>query len=450
MDTTASQHLIDEITEETAQWLAEFRDHVGEEVFQRVLQKLQGMQEVDPTQVAVLRAIVQEEVQKLIEEKARELVQKKVGQGEEKPDIADVFHDGVAAVLTALPLQVYPAAVIADKKNAWKEVESMGEHEVIIAFAQRENSGITSVQLRADATGLDRKMVLDSLFAQVDRFSDLHSDHFWAMIAQLQGGQRDEAGNTWITAHKLLDYRGIKRVQDTRTHGHRPDDLRRTSEIIRSMENVWIKLDEVEIMEKDAIDKKLRRSRISHESRLFMFGDIIYHQELSLDGTPGKRYPIAWQYRESNWMLPFLEGPYRFTGTLLSRTLNYDPSREFWEKRLAKYFMVYLRINAGRYRPIKIQELFTRLNLPINHDRNKHRTRDRFEKAMNTMVEHGHIHSWRCKEDVNQLSAHNWLTNWLNYHIIVTPPAALQEQYQLIATRAAALREQQASSRKRR
>src|SRR5260370_15406885 len=148
-------------------------------------------------------------------------------------------------------------------------------------------------------------------------------------------------------------------------------------------------------------------------------------------------------------MIPFLDGPYRFTGTLLAKTLNYDPYREFWEKRLAKYFMVYLRINAGRYRPIKIEELFSRLNLPINEERNKHRTRDRFEKAMNTMTEHGHLTSWHYQEDMNHLPAHNWLTDWLNYHIIVAPSKQLQEQYQLIATRAATLRERQIARHQR-
>src|SRR5260370_21788589 len=152
------------------------------------------------------------------------------------PDIVDVFHNGVARVLTGGPLQAYPAASIADRK-AWKEISSMNEHEVIISYDQREKSGTTSVQLRADTMGLDRQTVLDGLFAQVEKWSDLHSDHFWAMVAQLQGGHRDASGNTWITVQKLLDYRGIKRVHDTRDHGHRPVEVRETSEIIRSMEN---------------------------------------------------------------------------------------------------------------------------------------------------------------------------------------------------------------------
>ena len=379
-----------------------------------------------------------------------------LNQQKSPPEIANVFQDGISEVITGLPFQAYPYAAIAPK-DAWEEVLSTQEYEVILAHHYTKRGGTTSVQLRGDATGKTREMVLAALREQVNRLSDLHSDFFWAMVAQLLKGQRDVGGNAWITAQQLLDYRGISKIIKKengrpRTAGHRQEDMFDASQIISSMENTWIKADNLEIIDSESEtskNKKRGRSRIIRESRLFMFGDIIYHQELSMDGTPGRRYPIAWQYRESNWMLPFLEGPNRFTGVLLEKTLHYDPHNQFWEKRLAKYFMVYFRTNASKYnRPIKIQELFAECNLPTN-ERYPQRTQARFEKAMNKLQEDGHLLNWAYQEQ-GQPPARNWLTTWLNYHIIVEPPQQLRDQYLPIKIHAQALRSQNRTQHKSR
>ena len=363
------------------------------------------------------------------------------------PKIVNVFQEGISEVFTGLPFQAYPDAVIA-RKATWEEIFSAQEHEVIIAHSRVKPGGTTTTQVRGDATGKDREIVLADLRAQVNKLSDLHSDIYWAMVAQLVKGPKDEGGNTWISVQQLLAYRGIEPIHKIenghqRPAGHRMEDKFDYSQIISSMENTWIKVSNMEIIDNEAEsgkDKKRGRSRITRESRLFMFGDIVYHQELSLDGEPGRRYPIAWQYRASNWMFPFLDGPYRFVGVLLEKTLNYDPHNEFWEKRLAKYFMIYLRTQASKHnRPIKIQELFDECNL-ITDERNPQRTRDRFEKAMNTMLKDGHLQQWDYQENMKALPARRWLATWMNYHIVVENAQRTEEPYNSIRTHAQALR----------
>ncbi len=368
------------------------------------------------------------------------------------PDIAHIFKTGVSEAMTSLPFQAYPYAVIAPKGD-WREITSEQEHEVVIAFQRSKKSGTAIVQVRGDATGQNREMVRTNLSEQVKKLSDLDSDVFLAMVAQLQKGHKDEGGNTWITASQILDYRGIVPIMKPtnagqRRAGHRQEDIEAISRCISSMENTWIRVYEQEIIDSDAgKGKKRGRSKITRESRLFMFGDIIYHHELGIDGTQGKSYPIAWQYRESNWMLPFLEGPNRFTGILLQKTLNYDPHNELWEKRLAKHFMVYLRLNASHHEkpPIKIQTLFDELNLPIN-ERFPQRTRDRFEKAMDILQKDGHlIWDYQKKE---QPPSRNWLATWLGYHIVVESPEQIKNQYLPIANHAQVVRSQNRIQRK--
>jgi hypothetical protein len=392
---------------------------------------------------------------KAIRRMARELAEayyslhhSKIQKAKPLPEVTNVFHEGISEIITSLPFQVYHYATIA-AKTTWHQEVTGQEHEVIIAYHRSKKSGTTIVQVRGDATGQNREMVLAGLSEQVQKLSDLDSDIFYAMVAQLLHGQKDAGGNTWITASQILDYRGIKPITKienghSRRAGHRREDIEGVSQCITSMENTWIRVYEQEIVDSDAEVNKARRrgrSKITRESRLFMFGDIIYHQELSMDGTPGRRYPIAWQYRESSWMLPFLAGPNRFTGMLLEKTLNYDPHNEFWEKRLAKYFMVYLRSNASHHTkpPITVQTLFDECNLPIN-ERFPQRTHDRFEKAMNTLQKDGHF-VWDYMEK-DRLPARNWLTTWLGYRIIVGSPEHITSQYLPIETHAQALRSQ--------
>ncbi len=141
-----------------------------------------------------------------------------------------------------------------------------------------------------------------------------------------------------------------------------------------------------------------------------------------------------------------MEGPNRFAGVLLDKTLNYDPHNEFWEKRLAKYFMVYFRSGASKgYHPIKLQTLFDELNLPIN-ERFPQRTRDRFEKAMDTLQKDGHL-TWDYAASV-KLPSRNWISTWIGGSIAVDPPKSIRDQYRSIATHAQVVRSQSRMQRK--
>ncbi|MGH2481053.1 MAG: hypothetical protein ACRDHW_15465, partial [Ktedonobacteraceae bacterium] len=163
--------------------------------------------------------------------------------------------------------------------------------------------------------------------------------------------------------------------------------------------------------------------------------------QLTLDGTPGKTVLVAWEYREASWMAPFIRGCNAYTGLLLQDVLNFDPYHETWEKRLAKYFLFWLRTNAknGRKPKITIRDLFTELNLTgdIKHPQD---IRDHFERAMNIlaqkqertgkkeMVSTPHLH-WRyANEDLN-LPARKWYESWLVQEIIVENPPYLSDLY---------------------
>ncbi|HTI15581.1 MAG TPA: hypothetical protein VL461_13615, partial [Dictyobacter sp.] len=222
------------------------------------------------------------------------------------PNIAHIFNMDVAEIYTASPFQAYPAAAIA-RGTGWQEEPAEKETDLIISYARRKPSGTTYVQIREEIKDKAREAILANMWEQTKKLSDLDADVYLAMVAQMLKGIKDEEGNTWISAQQILDYRGIlpKTNKDETGHtwdgGHRWKDIEEIATCIKRMENTWIKIQEQQIIDDDAPTKNKRkrpRKTISRESRLFMFGDVIYHNQLPLDDKPGRSIPIAWQYRQ--------------------------------------------------------------------------------------------------------------------------------------------------------
>src|SRR5438067_9864473 len=160
-----------------------------------------------------------------------------------------------------------------------------------MSYSRSKKSGTTSVQIRRQVNGLPREAVMASIMEQIRRHSDLHSDVFFAMEAQLLKGEKDEDGNTWITADQILDYRGIERKKnkDGSSGGHHWERIEEIARIIKDFESIYICISEQEVIDDSApASQKRKRGKatISRESRLFMFGDILVDEKLTFDNEP--------------------------------------------------------------------------------------------------------------------------------------------------------------------
>lgn len=372
------------------------------------------------------------------------------------PNIPDAFNvgtAGMAEIWTHQPFQAYPDAVIA-RANEWQQEQAEKENEVILSFTRKKPSGTTFVQIREEvASGQTHDLVYARMREQAERLSDLDADVYLAMLAQLCMGTKDEQGFAWIRADKILDYRGLtpkKNKGDPEnkfTGGHRWEKIEEVAACIKRMENMFIKVQEQEIINPNSIPGAKRRrgskTTISRESRLFVFGDVIRHNTLPLDGSPGKSIPIAWQYQESSWMLPFMQAPNRFVGLIFQKVLNYDPHNEKWEKRLSRYLTFWLRMNARHEKKpdLIIGNLLKELNLDEDMDEERpQRVRDRFDKAMDTLQRDG-ILTWDYDSEV-KLPARKWLSTWMAQKITVEDPPVLKSQYMSIAVNAKIVRSQ--------
>src|SRR5207245_4689922 len=78
----------------------------------------------------------------------------------------------------------------------------------------------------------------------------------------------------------------------------------------------------------------------------------------------------------------------------------------------------------------QISNFFNELSLPVN-ERDPQKTRSRFEKAMNRLVDDHQIASWTPVEGNPPLPRTEWLPIWLSWRVVVTvaPLIALRPDF---------------------
>jgi len=352
------------------------------------------------------------------------------------PAIIVVFSTGGAEIVSSLPVQAFLAA----SSDAQSGARGWREERQLLTFSYQKEAGMTYIQIRPSESDspLDAATI-QSLWQHVKSVSDLDGDVFLIMLAQLMAGPRDQRSYTVITSQQMLEYRGIRPIMKPTSYGerragHRQEDLATIAACVSRLSHTWFIVDQA-ILDEGTTGKRKKRVKFTRESRPFNFGDVIRQHEFDWNSdTPlSPSMAIAWQYQEADWMLPFFKGPNRQVAWLIQQTLNYDPFHEMWEKRLARYFMFHLRINAKNAPSItrKIGSLIEELCLPVD-ERNPERTRERFERAMQRLQDHEQISDWHYVEDISKRPARKWLATWQSYSIVITAAPVTANKYQRI------------------
>lgn len=336
----------------------------------------------------------------------------------------------------------------------------LSDDEGYPTFTHTTDNHSTSMQVRAehDST-VPNEATIQSLWQQVREYSDLDGDVFLAMLAQTMIAAPDDEGCVWITGGAILDYRGIAPIvkregnDATRRAGHRTEDLIEIARCIGRQTSQWVVIRSM-LEDSDAKGKsKARRRRMwTHESRLTQVAEVIRQHELDIEpaeeGAPRvPSYPIAWRFKMGTWIKPFLEGPNRKVAYLCQQALKYDPMREQWEKRLARYLVFHLRINAaGGGASIKrnVGKLIDELALPVD-ERHPERTRQRFERALERLQTDGQIDTWEYDSENATLPARKWLETWRGWNVRIGAAPLTSAKYAQITARAQARRERAAT-----
>lgn len=234
-----------------------------------------------------------------------------------------------------------------------------------------------------------------------------------------------------VTIDELLALRGLKpkRGGSGRRGGYGPDQRREILRALYRIQNLSFRIDELATYEDNGAKSKKRRrqTRRAVTGPAFVLtgaaGQVRLDGSLDVDRvnvTPGDVLAL------------YLWGPGRQTAIIDGRTLHLDPYRQEPESRIARYCSSLWRIRAtkGTYSdPLRVETLLEKAALPLD-DRKPQRTRERLEKALDTLQREGIIERWRYKSwKLGDAPRVGWAEPWLRELIIIEPPASVTGYY---------------------
>ncbi len=330
--------------------------------------------------------------------------------------------DGLEAVIRAM-------SDAHDGAKGWG-----GDRSKHPTYIHERATSTTAVTLRMNQLIPENEQaVAQQLWERVTTYSDNDGDVLLAMLAQVVAAGPDEQGGTWITVQAILDYRGIlpKRHEVEpgvyRDAGHRPEDMQQIADCVGRLRDMHVSVRSWREPRKTGG----RRRKVVQESYLILISDFLTQAEEGQIKEDALQ--IAWYYRPGS----SLDVPLRKNAKvawLLQQALRYDPYREKWEKRLARYFMFQLRINnsfGGTTIQRSIREILEESGLfsSIDHT-NPARTKERFETAMRTLVYHGHISGWSEAGYLAAMERHpirGKLEKWLAHKLEITAAPLIED-----------------------
>jgi len=156
-----------------------------------------------------------------------------------------------------------------------------------------------------------------------------------------QASSKDQM--VWLTADQFLAFRGLQLNRNAagRESGYKDHQRRMIAEQLVRLENTWIDVMEMEMLEEyhtKGGEPRRRRRKWKGRSRA-----LIRSSEVGQTTLDGGIDPYAWRIRPGDVFSEFLLGPGRDVVLLSRKALEYDPYRQDVEKRLARYFAYHWR-----------------------------------------------------------------------------------------------------------
>lgn len=279
------------------------------------------------------------------------------------------------------------------------------------------------------------------MWKQREELSDLDADaldllsHVWLQQARSPGhyavGDVDQ----------FLTMRGLKPKQggEGRRGGYEPEQRAEMLKALSHIQNLWLNMGQLESEPSKTKKTRPPRARSKNhmdannatqevQSKAFIITDRM--GQLNLDGYMDVRRFI---FQPGHLFAHYLYGPGRQIALLSARAIQYDPYRQKWEKRLARYLSWQWRNQVGRgdyLRPYQIANLLETIGEEVNH-RYPSKTRERLEKALDTLQKDEVITGWQYDRwDEEATGRRGWIEEWMHSTLLIEPPELIKEAYQ--------------------
>jgi len=283
----------------------------------------------------------------------------------------------------------------------------------------------------------------ERMWQQREELSDLDADALDILSALWLYQARTPTDDAVADVDELLAMRGLQAKQggQGRRGGYEPEQRAAMLQAVSHIQNLWLTMTAVEVYEAPTAGTGRRRrtpTRQAIQSRAFTMTDLF--GQIRLDGGMDVEKFI---FRPGTVFAHFLFGPGRQSALLSAKALAYDPYRQTWEKRLARYLSYQWRCRAhsGDYlQPFRVATLLEAIGVELDR-RDPARTRARLEKALDVLLEDQVLAAWQYDRfEEGLVTRRGWAQHWLRGTILIEPPESIRATYQRLARHEAAAR----------
>ncbi len=273
------------------------------------------------------------------------------------------------------------------------------------------------------------------MWRQRNELTDLDADALDAISAIWLWQAENPRDGAYAGVDDILELRGIKpkRGGSGRRGGYEPEQRAGVLRSLHHIQNIWLDMAEVEVYEETTRrGKRKKRVKKRVQSRAFVVTDRM--GQMRLDGHIEVE---AFRFVPGEIFARFLLGAGRRWALLSAKALGYDPYRQTWEKRLARYLSWQWRIRAkdeAYSQPYRVETLLEHAGEELNA-RTPSRTKERLEKALDRLQADEVIAGWqydRFDDWFRGLARKGWAESWLRATVVIEPPDVVVDEYEKI------------------
>ncbi|MEK5482050.1 helix-turn-helix domain-containing protein [Viridibacillus sp. FSL R5-0888] len=260
-----------------------------------------------------------------------------------------------------------------------------------------------------------------------DSLTDVDVDVFDALCGIFLSRAKHNEEMIEIELNDLLALRGLKPKLggEGRRGGFEAKQKEQILKSLTNIQSIWLSIDKATIYEKG------KPVQIKMQGRTFIFKDE-HGEEYSISE---KNCARKITFTIDQVFAKYLNGSSRQVALLSMKALQYHPYKQLWEKRLSRYFSWRWRTQARKgsfLQPNKIHTLLESIGEKVNV-KTPSRTRERFEKALDTLLEDGVIASWHYEKWDEAIADYKgWSRMWLNASVLIEPPEIIKDHYRSI------------------
>lgn len=258
----------------------------------------------------------------------------------------------------------------------------------------------------------------------LQQFSTIDVDVLDILCALYIYQAQQPKGLVEVEISDILKMRGLREKLggEGRRGGFEKKQKDQIIQALKNIQSLWVKI------EQTTVYKQNKLTQTNMQGRIFSFKTCKGEEYIVNENTSSDKI----MYTIDALFDQYSNVSQKQLALLPIACLQYHAYRMSAEKKLSRYLSWRWRTQAfkGNYlQPNKVRTILNAMGEKMN-ERAPMRTRERFEKALDTLAQDGIIAAWHyINWDEEVASVKGWKKYWLNTSIIIEPPDQVKEHY---------------------